>query len=201
MPKERSVVQNILTVAVFILLEVAAVLMLSHNNQIQRLWIARISHGFMAKVWGTTQGVSNYFSLKRQNDELAVENNRLQELVRGYKVYMQGAVCFKTHINPRYIENHQGKAAESACLLCNLNKSVLPQVFKPVSAPDRKSNIRYHNNCNHYKSVYINPFHNLLFVSVIVLVKKVLYIVKKILKILKITLHKIIQYRLFELIF
>lgn len=45
MPKERSVVQNILTVAVFILLEVAAVLMLSHNNQIQRLWIARISHG------------------------------------------------------------------------------------------------------------------------------------------------------------
>lgn len=37
MPKERSVVQNILTVAVFILLEVAAVLMLSHNNQIQRL--------------------------------------------------------------------------------------------------------------------------------------------------------------------
>ena len=50
MPKERSVVQNILTVAVFILLEVAAVLMLSHNNQIQRLWIARISHGFMAKV-------------------------------------------------------------------------------------------------------------------------------------------------------
>ena len=43
MPKERSVVQNILTVAVFILLEVAAVLMLSHNNQTQRLWIARIS--------------------------------------------------------------------------------------------------------------------------------------------------------------
>ena len=89
MPKERSVVQNILTVAVFILLEVAAVLMLSHNNQIQRLWIARISHGFMAKVWGTTQGVSNYFSLKRQNDELAVENNRLQELVRGYEMAMK----------------------------------------------------------------------------------------------------------------
>ena len=91
MPKERSVVQNILTVAVFILLEVAAVLMLSHNNQIQRLWIARISHGFMAKVWGTTQGVSNYFSLKRQNDELAVENNRLQELVRGYEMAMKAA--------------------------------------------------------------------------------------------------------------
>ena len=86
MPKERSVVQDILTVAVFIILEVAAVLMLSHNNQIQRLWIARISHGFMARTWGATQSVSNYFSLKRQNDELALENDRLQKLVRGYEM-------------------------------------------------------------------------------------------------------------------
>lgn len=85
MPKERSVVQNILTVAVFIILEVAAVIMLSNNNQMQRLWIARISHGFMAKVWGTTQGISDYFFLKRQNDELAVENTRLRELVRDYE--------------------------------------------------------------------------------------------------------------------
>lgn len=37
MPKERSVVRNILTVAVFIILEIASVLMLSRNNQIQRL--------------------------------------------------------------------------------------------------------------------------------------------------------------------
>ena len=86
MPKERSVVQDILTVAVFIILEVAAVLMLSHNNQLQRLWIARISHGFMARTWGATQSVSNYFSLKRQNDELALENDRLQKLVRGYEM-------------------------------------------------------------------------------------------------------------------
>ena len=91
MPKERSVVQNIMTVAVFILLEVAAVLMLSHNNQLQRLWIARISHGFMAKVWGTTQGVYNYFSLKRQNDELALENERLRGLVRGYEMAVKAA--------------------------------------------------------------------------------------------------------------
>ncbi|HBH08728.1 MAG TPA: hypothetical protein DDX40_04920 [Rikenellaceae bacterium] len=86
MPKERSVVQNIFTVAVFIILEVAAVLMLSNNNQLQRIWVARISHGFMAKVWGTTQSVSNYFFLKRQNDELALENERLRELARGYEM-------------------------------------------------------------------------------------------------------------------
>lgn len=86
MPKERSVVRNILTVAVFIILEIASVLMLSRNNQIQRLWIARISHGFMARTWGASQSVSNYFSLKRQNDELALENDRLQKLVRGYEL-------------------------------------------------------------------------------------------------------------------
>lgn len=86
MPKERSVVRNILTVAVFIILEIASVLMLSRNNQIQRLWIARISHGFMARTWGASQSVSNYFSLKRQNDELALENDRLQKLVRGYEM-------------------------------------------------------------------------------------------------------------------
>ena len=86
MPKERSVVQNILTVAVFFILEIAAVLMLSHNNRIQRLWIAGISHGFMARTWGATQSVSNYFSLKKQNDELALENNRLERLVRGYEL-------------------------------------------------------------------------------------------------------------------
>lgn len=86
MPKERSVVRNILTVAVFIILEIASVLMLSRNNQIQRLWIARISHGFMVRTWGASQSVSNYFSLKRQNDELALENDRLQKLVRGYEL-------------------------------------------------------------------------------------------------------------------
>lgn len=86
MPRERSVVRNILTVAVFIILEIASVLMLSRNNQIQRLWIARISHGFMARTWGASQSVSNYFSLKRQNDELALENDRLQKLVRGYEL-------------------------------------------------------------------------------------------------------------------
>ena len=40
----------------------------------------------MARTWGASQSVSNYFSLKRQNDELALENDRLQKLVRGYEL-------------------------------------------------------------------------------------------------------------------
>lgn len=86
MPKERSVFQSVLTVAVFIFLEIAAVLMLSHNSQMQRLWVARISHGFMAKTWGTTQAISNYFSLKSQNDKLALENDSLRRMVRSFEI-------------------------------------------------------------------------------------------------------------------
>ncbi len=86
MPKERSIAQRIFIAVVFIMLEVSAILMLSHNRQLQRLWIARISHGFMAATWGSTQAVSGYFSLRKQNDELALENNRLQEIVRSYEL-------------------------------------------------------------------------------------------------------------------
>ena len=85
MPKEKPVVSKIFSAAVFILLEVASVSMLSHNNALQKLWLSRISHGFMAKTWGTTQAIGNYFSLKKQNDELSLENERLRGIVRGYR--------------------------------------------------------------------------------------------------------------------
>ena len=84
MPKERRVASRIFSAAVFILLEIASLSMLSHNSRLQKLWLSRVSHGFMAKTWGTTQAVSNYFSLKKQNDELALENERLRAIVRGY---------------------------------------------------------------------------------------------------------------------
>ena len=86
MPRERSVVSRIFSTAVFILLEIASLVMLSNNNRFQRLWFARISHGVMAKTWGTSQSVLGYFALRKQNDELALENNRLQSLVRSYQL-------------------------------------------------------------------------------------------------------------------
>ena len=85
MPKERPLVSKIFSLAVFIVLEIASLVMLSRNSELQKLWLARISHGFMAKTWGTTQAVRGYFALKGQNDELALENERLRSLVRGYE--------------------------------------------------------------------------------------------------------------------
>ena len=85
MPKEKSVISKILVFAIFVGLEVAALQMLLNNGALQRAWIAGISHGFMAKTWGATQSARNYFSLKKQNDELALENHRLQEAARRYE--------------------------------------------------------------------------------------------------------------------
>lgn len=97
MPKERPVVSKIINLAVFILLEIVSLHMLSNNSQLQRLWFARISHGFMAKTWGTTQAIGNYFSLKKQNDELALDNERLREIVRGYE---QAAIKADSSMKP-----------------------------------------------------------------------------------------------------
>lgn len=85
MARSRSVGARILCAAVFILLETAAIVMLNHNNSMQRLWTMRLSHGFMTKTWGFTQKVRGYFSLAGQNEELALENHRLREMIREYE--------------------------------------------------------------------------------------------------------------------
>ncbi len=85
MPKERPLASRIINLAVFILLETAALLTLSNNNALQRLWLSRVAHGVMAKTWGTSQAIGNYFHLKRQNDELALENEHLRAIVRRYE--------------------------------------------------------------------------------------------------------------------
>ena len=78
MPKSR-LFPRILTAAVFIILEMAALHILGKNAQLQRLWIARGAHGFMGAVWGGTQRIKDYFSLRRTNESLALENTRLME--------------------------------------------------------------------------------------------------------------------------
>ncbi len=82
MPREKPVVALIISIAVFLALEAASLLMLTHNGKLQSLAVMRVSHGFMAKTWGTTQGIRHYFSLAKTNDELAQENHMLLERLR-----------------------------------------------------------------------------------------------------------------------
>lgn len=83
MPRRKNVFERVFNAAIFIVMEVAALNMLSHNAEAQRLWIAKGAHSFMAATWGSTQRVKEYFSLRGENRALAEENFRLRtELLR-----------------------------------------------------------------------------------------------------------------------
>lgn len=73
--------RTIINAAVFIILETAALAMLTHHNDLQRIWLSRASHRFMAWAWGGSESIRHYFSLNKTNEELAENNFRLQERV------------------------------------------------------------------------------------------------------------------------
>ena len=64
--------------AIFIGLEIAALNMLSNSAPLQNSWFAKGGQAVMGTVWGFSQNISNYFSLKEQNDSLALENHCLR---------------------------------------------------------------------------------------------------------------------------
>ena len=85
MPRQkRSIFRILFATAIFILMEVAALHFLSGSGSMQRIWIARVSHGVQRNVWGWTESVRYYFSLDRQNRTLAEENLRLRDALTRY---------------------------------------------------------------------------------------------------------------------
>ena len=85
MRQERTFLPRLISAAIFIIMEIAALQMLDRNTQLQHLWIARTAHGVMGAVWGGTQAVTNYFKLPRINEELAQENFELREELEAYR--------------------------------------------------------------------------------------------------------------------
>lgn len=78
MPKERKVVPIVISAAIFILMEIAAIHMLRQNSSLQNLWFARGAHRFMASVWGGSENIKHYFGLRKENQALALENFNLR---------------------------------------------------------------------------------------------------------------------------
>lgn len=60
-------------------------IMLRNNGRMQDIWISRGVRNFQAAVWGGTEAVRDYFSLRKENDSLAEKNHRLENLVREYR--------------------------------------------------------------------------------------------------------------------
>lgn len=76
--RKGKIIHYIINAAIFIGLEIAALTMLKHNGELQSTWLGQAGQGFMGWIWGGTQKISDYFSLREQNEALAEENFRLQ---------------------------------------------------------------------------------------------------------------------------
>lgn len=77
--KRQRLLPRLLNFAVFLVLEIAALQMVTRNAALQRVWVARGAHVFMGKVWGASQNIRSYFSLSKANRELSEENFLLMQ--------------------------------------------------------------------------------------------------------------------------
>ena len=76
--RKGSLIFHLINAAIFIALEIAALSMLRNNAPLQNTWIAKGGQAVMGGLWGMSQDVGDYFSLRLANDSLALENFRLR---------------------------------------------------------------------------------------------------------------------------
>lgn len=76
--RRSNIIYHIFNAVIFIALELTALSMLNNNGKLQNNWFSNGSQRFMKSIWGCSQDISQYFSLKKMNDELALDNNALR---------------------------------------------------------------------------------------------------------------------------
>lgn len=122
MQKKRNILGTIVNTAVFIILEIAALTMLSHSSSVQNFFLIKWSHAIQGELWGTTEAISEYFSLKEKNRELSeqifklnreveslnqrLEKSRLDSLSSNYSNYSASKFDF---IPAKVIKNNLNK--------------------------------------------------------------------------------------------
>ena len=85
MPRHSRIFRIILSAVIFISMEIAALNMLNNNGTLQNFFISKYAHIFMGTVWGGSESLKNYFSLKKANVELMEENFALMQKLRKYE--------------------------------------------------------------------------------------------------------------------
>jgi rod shape-determining protein MreC len=79
----------LVSAAIFILLEVAALVLLHSRSMAQTIWLNRASHRTMAFLWGSGEALRSQFRMDELNEALQAENARLQERLRVYEMREQ----------------------------------------------------------------------------------------------------------------
>ena len=64
--------------------------MLHNNGPLQSTWLSKGSQAVMGTVWGGAQNVKHYFSLKKSNDSLALENHDLRLRIAQFEAMLEG---------------------------------------------------------------------------------------------------------------
>ena len=82
MAKERRLLKFSISAVTFILLEVAALAMLSRSGDLQHMWIARTGYRVRTAAWSSSETIRSYFMLHGLNEGLAAENIALTEEVQ-----------------------------------------------------------------------------------------------------------------------
>ena len=85
MPRNRKNYHGLVSAAVFLILEIAALSMLSRSSGLQNIWAKRFSYRAKSVLWRSGESIRNYFSLKSQNELLSKELFALEEEVRAYR--------------------------------------------------------------------------------------------------------------------
>ena len=80
-----SVISKVISAAIFIFLEVAAIGLISRTSTLQNIWLNRLSHRIMASTWGVGENIRYYFQLAGQNEDLARENFELSRQLDYYR--------------------------------------------------------------------------------------------------------------------
>lgn len=66
--------------------------MLRNNGTLQNTWMSKGAQNFSGAVWGTAQNIRHYFSLKKRNDELALDNHALRLRVAQLEAMMADSI-------------------------------------------------------------------------------------------------------------
>lgn len=92
MPKNSKSFLPLITAAIFIGMEIAAVAMLKSSSDLQDVWLNRASHKVIGRLWSGGETVRNHFSLAKQNDALMEENFELRERIRDFELAQEASV-------------------------------------------------------------------------------------------------------------
>lgn len=66
--------------------------MLRSSAPLQDTWIAKGGQAIMGEVWGFTQSIGDYFSLKQKNDSLALENFQLRARMADLEEFISDSI-------------------------------------------------------------------------------------------------------------